>query len=116
MVNKQKRFRIPIYQGSVIIHQVNDLADFGQRFGHEFDLENYGAFFAHRVNPNGYFEYRLVFDYDVYNGLIAHECMHLVNRLFINTGMMCDPENDENQCYLLGWIVDECHKFLTLKK
>ena len=112
---KQKRFDVPIYHGVVTIHQVKDLANFGERFNPEMDLNNYGAFFTHRANPKGYFEYRLAFNYEVYDGLIAHECLHFVNRLFYNTGMQLDPINDESQCYIMGWIVDKCYGFLEIK-
>lgn len=43
-------------------------------------------------------------------GIIAHEAKHLVNNIFIEICHELDRYNDEPECYLLGWIVDEIHK------
>lgn len=36
---------------------------------------------------------------------IAHESVHISNRLFHNLGHDCDPENDEPQAYLIEFLV-----------
>jgi len=43
-------------------------------------------------------------------GVIAHECKHFVNALFMQRGVELDPENDEPECYMLGWAVDQVCK------
>lgn len=48
---------------------------------------------------------------DITPGVIAHEAKHAVNNLFTQIRMGLDPYNDEAECYLLGWYVDELHAF-----
>lgn len=43
-------------------------------------------------------------------GIIAHESKHLVNQIFKEIRQKLDVDNDEVECYLLGWIVDEVAK------
>lgn len=44
--------------------------------------------------------------------IIAHESVHIVNYIFINTGVKLDIYNDEAQAYLTGWVVCEIIKAL----
>lgn len=43
-------------------------------------------------------------------GEIAHECKHLVNEIIIDFGGKLDLNNDETECYLLMWVIDEIYK------
>lgn len=45
------------------------------------------------------------------NETIAHECLHAVNSIFDNRGVVHDWENDEPQCYLLSWFM-KCFKHI----
>ena len=42
-------------------------------------------------------------------GMIAHECLHLVNGLFAQIGYNPLSTNDEIQAYLLAHVVDKVH-------
>lgn len=35
----------------------------------------------------------------------SHEAVHVVNWVFKNSGVIADPDNDELQAYLTGWVV-----------
>jgi hypothetical protein len=48
-------------------------------------------------------------------GVIAHEAFHLANMIFKYISAEPTFDNDEPQAYLIGWIVDECHKFYKVK-
>lgn len=48
------------------------------------------------------------------HGDIAHECKHLVNFIFMNIDIELKKENDEAECYLLGWIVDQIHSIIKI--
>lgn len=48
---------------------------------------------------------------NISSGVIAHEAKHLVNKIFIDICCELDRYNDEPECYLLGWVVDEIHAF-----
>jgi hypothetical protein len=47
------------------------------------------------------------------NSLIAHEIVHLVNYIFLDTGVKLDLINDEAQAYLTGWLFEEIENFLN---
>jgi len=39
-------------------------------------------------------------------GTICHEAVHVKNSIFRTTGMQPDVNNDENEAYLVGYLVD----------
>ena len=49
-------------------------------------------------------------------GTIAHEAHHITKHILQDRGIPIDPNNDENECYLLGWIVNQVHDWKTQKK
>ncbi len=48
--------------------------------------------------------------------IIAHESVHIKNKIFNHCHVELDINNDEPEAYLLDWIVEQCHKFLIIKK
>ena len=49
-------------------------------------------------------------------GIIAHECLHVVSVLHRKTGQNFNVKksgDDEFACYLLQWLVEQCHLKLT---
>ena len=48
-------------------------------------------------------------------GLIAHEALHAVGFIFEGVNIKMDISNDEHQCYLLQFIVDEVYKTIKQK-
>jgi hypothetical protein len=55
----------------------------------------------------------LIFPYDSTPDHIAHECFHVVFRLFVEIGA---EFNNEIMAYLLGYLVLEAHKLKNRKK
>jgi hypothetical protein len=47
-------------------------------------------------------------------GIIAHECKHAVNFIFQWHGQKLSLDNDEHECYMLDWLVDQAHN--SIKK
>lgn len=76
------------------------------------NLSNYGAFSGNDVTDDGFFRYTIFMKPDIYPDLIAHEVVHLVNRLFIDTHIKLSRKNDEPQAYITAWFVSEIHKAL----
>ena len=108
---KRKTIKIPIYFGDLILYQVADLEEL--RSKHELTkVSSYGAIMWDEVTDSGYLKYHIAFLEDVDHDIIAHESLHLVSRIFRHRGMTMDVYNDESQCYLLGWIITQCYKFL----
>lgn len=110
---KIKNLKIPIYFGGLKIIQVKELGELNK----EYDVDLYGLMgaFMYQNDSEGYASYTLAFPEDVTPSVIAHESLHLTNQILNDSGVRLDPDNDEPQCYLIGWIVNECHKFLKIK-
>lgn len=111
---RQTTVGIPLYLGSFTIIQSNDFAAICE----EYDLVNPEAMMgvdAISFKNTGKGEasnYIAVFSDEHSPKIIAHECLHITNYIFEDRGMRMDVNNDEAQCYLLGWIVEQCHNFL----
>lgn len=42
---------------------------------------------------------------------IAHECLHVTHMILQDTGVTPDFNNDEVECYLMGWIFEQVYDF-----
>ncbi len=110
MIYKSK---IPIYYGELHIIIADDFTKHGNfkecvneypAFSTPIDKDNwiYGIF----INP------KRIDDHS----LIAHEALHIVGYIFASIKAKMDVDNDEPQCYLLGWVVDEVYKAIKKYK
>ena len=81
---------------------------------HGLDVEGCDAIMFVKKTESG-INYFLAFENNTKPDIIAHECFHFVNELFSHKGIIPDTENDEPGAYLMGWIVEECFKCLTVK-
>lgn len=79
-----------------------------------YEPEHWGAiaFEADRNDNHGVF---VLLRPDAKPSIIAHEAVHLANYILSHAGVKLDPQNDEPQAYLVGWLVDEIHYALTSK-
>jgi len=48
--------------------------------------------------------------------VVAHECVHVVNRVYIDRGIELDKHNDEPQAYLLSFFVEQIHRHVEKYK
>lgn len=110
---KIKKIKIPLYSGTVKIIQTNNFKKLEKKYNLE-SLHGIDAFIFRHDKKDGYSRYILIFPKKVDPVVIAHECLHFVNYVFEDSRIGLDVVNDEPQCYLLGWIVEECHKFLNV--
>ena len=109
------KIKIPLYTGDFIIIQTDDFKKVEDKYNLT-DLNRYSAIAFSRPNKNEYSRYFMVCRSNVDAGIIAHECLHIANNIFKDSGITTDNINDEPHAYLLGWLVEECHKFLNIKK
>ena len=63
-------------------------------------------------NMNGIFYMAFLNNENINVGVIAHECKHLVNLVFDLIGQKLDTNNDELECYFLGYITNIVFKLL----
>ena len=56
----------------------------------------------------------VIFDSSCFDiNTVAHEAIHIKNRIFEHTDIQPDSKNDEPEAYLVGWIVGEIKKAHT---
>jgi len=92
-----------------------DLNEVAKKYGIKSDLSNYGAF-VDNTPWKPFKNYIVAFSCTYDNSLIAHECVHLVNRLFLDIGMKLNLKNDEAQAYLTGYFFEKIEVFLNKHK
>lgn len=103
---RRKRIKIPIYSGNLILYKCDNLKDIEKKY----NLADCSDCDAITMHING--DYIVAFTDKISPGIIAHESLHVVSDLFGDIVATLDINNQEPQCYLLGWVVDQCHKFL----
>lgn len=109
---KKKVITIPIYHNQLVVIKCDDLQEVAKKYNLG-DVSSYGAFVFKLTNKDGRKRYVAAFDKDYTGSLIAHECVHLVNEIYIDRGIQLDRQNDEPQAYLTGWLFEQCEKFLN---
>jgi hypothetical protein len=97
---KSKRIKIPIYNGTLVMIQVDNWDKVIKKYDQEITDSMDGVVFKHNH------EYVVAYNHNPKPGIIAHEAVHLVNHIFIDKHMTLDPYNDEPQAYLTEWFVN----------
>lgn len=113
---KTKKVKVPIYGEQVTFIAYDNVPQLEKWLkkncdGAEFDIDfrNYdGGFFVWK----GYQYITIEIQDKISPGVIAHECKHAVNDIWVSISAKLDPLNDEPECYLLTWYVNQVHKFL----
>ncbi len=111
---KSKTVQIPLYGGKIVVYQVSDLKAIQEK--HDLtDVEGCDALSFQINSKQGVGVFYLAFEGKPNPSIIAHEAVHITNMILKHIYAKLDIENDEPQAYLLGWIVEQCHKFLEVK-
>lgn len=77
---------------------------------------NFYALAVSKENANGVWAVLLPSDSINRHGTIAHEAKHIVNYIFDDRGIKLDTDNDEAECYFLGWVVDRIYEAIEMYK
>jgi len=110
---KKYKINIPIYHGYLIIIISKNIKKVLKKYKEKTpdNSNDWGATTINRKNKKGMTEYICIFRPDHLTPMtIAHEAMHLTNRILNDRGISITYDNDEVECYLLGWIVKQIHK------
>ena len=110
-----KRFKFPIFDFSsriVIFSNRLEAANHHKSVGLERPVLEYGEGSYYTCN-DGIFTIALLNNKDLTQGVIAHECKHLINAIFHYIGHELCTENDELECYFLTYIVNKVNKQLV---
>lgn len=106
---KTKKLSIPIFYGELIIVKYKDYKEVNKKFNQNIS-KRYDAVVFQDESVN-HTKLIAAFHGKPSNNVIAHECVHLVNHIFINNKMGLDPYNDEPQAYLTGWFFKQIENF-----
>jgi hypothetical protein len=108
------RIYIPIYNCYLTIIVAKNFEKTAKKY--DFDDSHYCAAMVHtKEDKKGIKEYFYIQRPSVTYGTIAHEAKHIVNRILRDRGQELDRWNDEAECYLLGYIVNEIHQNINTK-
>lgn len=111
MKMKKKTVKIPLYGGGITMYQVKELNDVRKMHPRlPEDLSDSDAI-AFQESNNDYY---MAFESEITASTIAHEALHITNYIYKDVGIIYDPNNNEPYCYMLGFIVKQCHKFLKV--
>lgn len=105
---KKKKIKIPLYYGDLVMvrGKMNEIAK-----KYNLDCAAFEAV-VWRDDKKKYLKLFVAFSEKSSPDVVAHECVHLVNHVFIHTGMKLEPYDDEAQAYLTGWFAKKINKFL----
>ena len=116
---KTKKFKTPLFGNKFTLIVYENPIELREHLSeYDFDRNNIdnfdGCVFTYKDKKYITFK-RFVEDGVQYPtaGIIAHESKHLTNNIFIDIGQHLDAWNDEAECYLLQWIVNRVHEFIT---
>ena len=111
-----KKFDIPIYGGTLIVIQKKDLSSVAKKYSLEIKDDMSGFTFTDlKTDDNGFPIYVIVFRGKTEPSIIAHECLHTTTAILRDIYAKLDMDNEEPQCYLLGWIVEKVHSVVKTK-
>ena len=103
----RKTIKIPIYVGKLIITITDDIEKQARIAGF-FDFKPSLAF-VYNIFDKVY----VVLDRKaISNAIVAHETVHIVNKVFQYNGVQLDLENDEPQAYLTSYIFEQIEKVI----
>ena len=107
---KEKIINIPIYHWKLHIIKW-DIKEILEKYDFDFP-DNYWAITFMRIVDWVFNLYLCFSSIDVRE--VSHECLHWVRMLYEHIwAEFVTWDNDEHQCYILGWLMWECNKFLV---
>lgn len=110
----KKSTKIPIYFGTLIIHQNKSLKPIKKKYKLNGDIDKIDACAFTTYSKKGFAKYVMAFTGTCTPGIIAHEVVHIVNMIFKDVEVDLDVYNDEPQAYFTEWVTNQCHKYLKI--
>lgn len=106
---KIKTIEIPIYFCKLTMIIDKDLSYVEKKYKTN-SLKDFGA--VTLKDENKYRHYVVAFE-NYNKSTIAHEIVHIVNYIYIDSTMELDRFNDEPQAYLTGWLFEKIDNFIS---
>lgn len=116
---KLHKHRIPIYGGQLwvcvtksflgAVEELENMIDVVLESNKDraSDLRKTSAITYQFYTPDGSFRVLVLIRPKTNINTVVHESLHIVNNIFQHCGIKYSLTNDEPQCYLLGWVVDQ---------
>lgn len=111
----EKKYKIPLYSGELIISSFKNIKDAELKYGLE-NVDGMDAFTFKKLNEKGVRDFYMVFDENPKIPYIAHEAVHITNMVFDNSCIELDIVNDEPYAYFLEWVVQTCLIFFKTQE
>lgn len=118
-MNQKTVIELPLYQGVFVLHMVDDIEALDKEYKLELrnDAEFDAVTFTAPESNNNWFGFHIAFlTKETSPGIIAHECLHVLNLIFDRVGIRYDQYNDEPAAYLMKWLVNNVHVFFSGSK
>lgn len=111
MIISKKSFKIPIYGGMLTVYVLDNISDIQKKYNLIIP-EHADACLFRQPNYSGY--YVIAYERSVIknHGIIAHEALHFTHKLLDDRAFTPDFENDEVECYLIEWAINNIHKVI----
>lgn len=103
-----KTLNIPIYDCEVRVQVTHSYEEFEEAVfetGFSDSVDSAGMITL-RYDTHPKLFHVIINEDDISPGNIAHEALHVTNKIMSVTGVKYDDDNDEAMCYLLGFITD----------
>jgi len=111
------KIKIPIYRDKLILIQTKDFTNIPKKYKiRKFNASGYSGLCYRIYDKNKSLSVVILVRENTTPEIIAHESVHCVNYIYQENGIKLDLMNDEPQAYLLGWIIEQCHKYFKIKK
>jgi len=111
-----KKVKIPLYFDHLVMVQSDDWEEVKKEYNLKVNMEGFSACMFKNDLKNGQTEYVIAYGKEVSNSIIAHECIHFINAVFIDRMIELDRHNDEPQAYLMGWVFEQNEIFINNNK
>jgi hypothetical protein len=109
-----KKLEIPVFHGWLYLYQGVPFDEVATRHNMVVEKDGADAMSGSDIDKNEVTAYIIAVEDNVSASSVAHEALHVVNYMMKDRDMVPDLNNDEWQCYLLGWIVRQCHKYMKV--
>lgn len=106
LIDKEIKFKVPIYNGNIIIVITDNFSEYLKKVDNYYSSDDDECFGMVTTTDKHYLMLIKTSYKDDY-GIVAHEAIHLANRILESRGIVISTSNDEALAYLVTYIIRE---------
>jgi hypothetical protein len=103
-----KKLTVPILDATLFLVQEKDIVEVQKRFGLT-PTPNASGIAGYREDNDGMVYLISINEFS--HDTIAHEALHVIHFIMRDKGIKSDINNDEFECYLLSWVINQCYRY-----